>query len=259
MFLRTVVLTCLLVGSVSSVCSAKPQPVVVCPPEASIEEALAGKEIRRYVYLRTGELLPVVQATERDAIIVSRQDRPIVKPFSIGKIGPQHYAVKTISQGARRVVLVVGSDDIGGIQTVINWEGHNALLGIEKIVPELTEMLGGPLPDEAAIPAQYQGEPRLIVPTVRSLLEKGETLNLKVIVLDNQRPQEAALYWKPLDAKEDYRKVPLEHVDRAVHTVSLRAVEGDIEYNIRATTVDGTKLIWPATAPIVNQTVVVMP
>ena len=46
---------------------------------------------------------------------------------------------------------------------------------------------------------------------------------------------------------------------RAVHTVSLPAVEGDIEYNIRATTVDGTKLIWPATAPAVNQTVVAMP
>ena len=80
-----------------------------------------------------------------------------------------------------------------------------------------------------------------------------------VIVLDNQRPQEAAFYWKPLGTKEDYRKVLLQHAGRAVHTVNLPAVEGDIEYNIRATTVHGSKLIWPATAPAVNHTVVVMP
>ncbi len=156
-------------------------------------------------------------------------------------------------------LLMATVTDIGGIQTVINWEGHNALLGIEKAAAELTEMLGGPLPEEAAIPTQYQGKPRLIVPTVRSLLEKGAALKLKVIVLDNQRPQEAAIYWKPLGAKKDYRKAPLQHVGRAVYTVSLPAIDGDIEYNIRATTADGTKLTWPATAPNVNQTVVVMP
>ncbi|KKK47598.1 hypothetical protein LCGC14_3153580, partial [marine sediment metagenome] len=140
-------------------------------------------------------------------------------------------------------LLMATVTDIGGIQTVINWEGHNGLLGIEKTGRELTEMLGGPLPKDAAITAQYQGEPRLIVPTVRSLLEKGATLKLKVIVLDNRRPQEAALFWKPLGAAGDYRKVPLQHVGRAVYTVSLLAVDGDIEYNIRATTADGTKLI----------------
>ena len=48
-------------------CCAKPQAAVVCPPEATVQETLAGKEIRRYVYLRTGELLPVVQAAEGDA------------------------------------------------------------------------------------------------------------------------------------------------------------------------------------------------
>ena len=67
-------------------------------------------------------------------------------------------------------LLMATVTDIGGIQTVINWEGHNAILGIEMVVPELTEMLGGPLPEGAMIPAEYQGEPRLIVPTVRSLL-----------------------------------------------------------------------------------------
>ena len=45
---------------------------------------------------------------------------------------------------------------------------------------------------------------------------------MEALVLDNQRPREAALYWQPLGAH-------------------------------------GTKLIWPATAPAANQTVGVMP
>ena len=78
-------------------------------------------------------------------------------------------------------------------------------------------------------------------------------------MLDNQRPQEAALYWKPLGSVEDYRKAPLDHVGRAVYTVSLPATDVDFEYHIRATTAAGAKLIWPATAPSINQTVVRMP
>ena len=33
---------------------------VVCDKDASFAEKLAGKEVRRYVYLRTGKLLPIV-------------------------------------------------------------------------------------------------------------------------------------------------------------------------------------------------------
>ncbi len=95
--------------------------------------------------------------------------------------------------------------------------------------------------------------------STRVTLRFCEPLELKVIVLDNHRPREAALYWKPLGSEEDLRKVPLEHAGRAVHTVSLPALEGDIEYHVQAMTLDGTKLILPATAPAVNQTVVVMP
>ena len=102
------------------------------------------------------------------------------------------------------------------------------------------------------------GSSKIWRPTVRSLLEQGETLKLKVIVLDNRRPREAALYWKPLGTTADYRKVPLVHVGRAVYTVSLPTMSEDFEYHIRATAVAGVKLTWPATAPVINQTVVVM-
>jgi len=113
------VLRCLLMvlclGSAvfTSRCLAKPNAAIVCPPDADAQEKLAAREIRRHVYLRTGELLPILQQAEGHAIIVARKDRPIVKQFSLGELGPQQYRLKTISHGNRRVVLVVGGDNVG--------------------------------------------------------------------------------------------------------------------------------------------------
>ena len=87
--------------------AAQPSAVVVCSDDAGTQEKLATREIRRYVYLRTGALLPIVQEAKGDAIIVARRDRPIVEQYSLGELGPQQYVLKTVSQGNRRVVLVI--------------------------------------------------------------------------------------------------------------------------------------------------------
>ncbi len=152
-------------------------------------------------------------------------------------------------------LLLATVTEISGIEAVLNWEGHNNLLGIEKTGQELAEMLGRPLPPEAVAPKEYQGEPRLIVPTLRTLLEEGETLNLKVIVLDNQPATSAGLYWRPL-GRGEFQKQELTHVGRGVYTVTLLSLRNDIEYYITAETAEGKKMIWPVTAPEINQTVV---
>ena len=131
MLLRSVVLSCLLVGIVSSVGFAKPQAAVVCPPDASVQETLAAKEIRRYVYLRTGQLLPIVETTEGDAIVVARKDRPIVGRLAddqlratIEGLQPQQYVLKTITEGNRRIVLIAGGDDIGTLYGAYRFIEH---------------------------------------------------------------------------------------------------------------------------------------
>jgi len=106
---------------------------------------------------------------------------------------------------------------------------------------------------------RYLGQPRLIVPTVRSSRAPGEALVLRVIVLDNERPRSAVLHWRPLGQKA-WRTLPLRHVARAVHTATLPAAgEETVEYFIEAETADGRIRRWPPTAPALNQTVVVMP
>jgi len=152
-------------------------------------------------------------------------------------------------------LLLTTVTEISGIECVLNWEGHNNLLGIEKTGQEIAGMLGRELPPDAHAPKEYQGEPRLIVPILRTLLEQGEELKLRVIVLDNQPASSAVLYWRPLGQGE-LRKQDLTHLGRGVYQATLESVQNDIEYYIAAETAGGKKLIWPATAPEMNQTVV---
>ena len=57
---------------------------IVTSQNATAQENLAAKEIRRYLYLRTGKLLPIVFSDKKTPlkdtlIIVAQKDRPVVK------------------------------------------------------------------------------------------------------------------------------------------------------------------------------------
>ncbi len=146
----------------------------------------------------------------------------------------------------------------GGMATVINWEGHVYRRMIQRPEQVLAELYGQPLPPPPALTQRYQGPPRLIVPTVRTMVSEREALTLKVIVLDNDRPAAAALHWRPM-GQGAYRQIALSHVTRGVHRVTLPPAGGQsFEYYITATTAGGQRLTWPATAPQINQTVVVL-
>jgi hypothetical protein len=120
----------------------------------------------------------------------------------------------------------------------------------------LAKALGMALPADLLPPRDYAGEPRLIVPEKRTELTEGETLTLKVILLDNNKAKSGALYWREM-GRGKYRKIDLKHKARAVYTVTLPPAKADIEYYIKAETTGGKSLVWPATAPALNHTVVV--
>ena len=57
---------------------------IISPSDATTSEYLAAQEVRRYVYLRTGKLLPIVRSdknlpSKTSLIIVGHKDRPAVK------------------------------------------------------------------------------------------------------------------------------------------------------------------------------------
>ena len=91
-------------------------------------------------------------------------------------------------------------DTPGEMGTLANLEQHSR--NKDKFLTAHDELLAGALgtglPDGVNVCARYAGAARIIVPTVRTQIDKGEKLRLKVIVLDRDLPKAAALYWRPL-------------------------------------------------------------
>jgi hypothetical protein len=105
-------------------------------------------------------------------------------------------------------------------------------------------------------PKEYQGPPRLIVPTVRSVADKGESLTLRIIALDRQPVGSVSVKHRPLGSGQ-WQTFPATHLARAVWQARLPAATEDFEYYLEAQTADAKPLHWPATAPQLNQTVVI--
>ncbi|NLG00840.1 MAG: hypothetical protein GX565_11925 [Lentisphaerae bacterium] len=155
---------------------------------------------------------------------------------------------------------LAAADTPGEFGTVANLEQHNRvfLKFLSEHDEALEQALGAPLPAEIELSRRYAGPARLIVPTVRTQLAEGDTLHLRVIVLDAAAPQSVVCYWRRL-GQGPFEQTAVRSVGRAVYVTALPPTAGDFEYYIQAKTAAGQTLVWPATAPDMNQTVVVCP
>lgn len=154
-------------------------------------------------------------------------------------------------------LMLATVDTPGEMGTLDNLERHSRgqmqfVSGHDKA---LAAALGSPLPSDLDLSKSYTGAARIIVPTVRGQVKPGESLRLKVIILDKNAPSSATLYWRPL-SHGPYHQVALKHVGRAVYEANLPPAKASFEYYIKARTPDAN-LTWPASAPRMNQTVVV--
>jgi hypothetical protein len=149
------------------------------------------------------------------------------------------------------------TDTPGELGTIANLEMQSRRTRhlLDEYDADLVAWLGAPMPAEATPSTNYSGAARIIVPTVRTQVQPGESLNLNVIVLDNQPAKSAALFWRRL-GRGEFKKVNLRHVARAVYCVTLPAAQEDFEYYISAKTASGENTVWPATAPAQNQSIV---
>jgi len=128
----------------------------------------------------------------------------------------------------------------GELGTVANWQQHN--------LPDL-KLTG--------LATAYRGPMRVIVPTVRTALDAGENLNLRVIILAENPPRAAGVFVRPL-GRGEFTRVPLAPVARGVHSARITPPGGeDFEYYVEAAAADGGAIRWPVTAPQMCQTVVV--
>ena len=145
----------------------------------------------------------------------------------------------------------------GELGTVANWEQHLLPGAWERPGAELAGLLGGEPPPGLDLPRAYDGPPRLVVPAVRTSLEAGEPLELRVLVLSRERPAKVSLFWRGM-GRGGYREAPLRHVARGAFAATLPAPGADFEYYVEAVA-DGRTVRFPATAPALAQTVIVLP
>jgi hypothetical protein len=161
---------------------------------------------------------------------------------------------------------LAATDTPGELGTIANLEQHNRRHQkyVEGHDAALEKALGAALPAEARLSTAYAGPARILVPTVRTHAEPGESLALKVMILtpgagkDDAGAPSGALFWRAMGAG-DFAKVPLRHVARRVYAVQIPAAPAGaiaIEYYIESES-GGAALRWPATAPALCQTVVV--
>jgi hypothetical protein len=146
----------------------------------------------------------------------------------------------------------------GELGTIANLEQHTRKEShfLDAHDAALSQAMGRALPAEAAPAQAYAGPARLVVPTVRNTVAKGEDLALKIIALDSQPVKSVTVHLRRF-GESNWHSLPATHAGRAVHTAKLPAFADDMEYYVSAETAGGERLSWPPTAPRLNQTVVV--
>ena len=123
---------------------------VACPAEATSLEAFAAREVRRYVYLRTGRLLPIEKDATGPAIVVGRRDRAAVRSVDprlavrLDELAPQERLLVTVRRPGREALLVTGGDEAGVLYAAYRLAEH---LGVRF------SLHGDTIPDEKRPPA----------------------------------------------------------------------------------------------------------
>ena len=100
-------------------CTSKPLTVIYINQDANRIEELAAREIRKYIYLRTGELLDVLTWNKSpeikgNSILVGSQQSEIMKStgFTFPDLGHDDFILKTIHSSSFKKLLVCGGSDI---------------------------------------------------------------------------------------------------------------------------------------------------
>lgn len=153
---------------------------------------------------------------------------------------------------ATLVACAKTAGEIGTISSIESGRGEQIVKGNDAA---LAKLLGEPLPAEAAIRTAYRGTPRFFVSPPRTLSKAGEPQEIRAFVLSEQNCTGVNLYWRPMGEGE-FQKVVATHRTRQAYRVNLPAYTGAVEYYLESVLENGGKTLWPATAPIMNQTVV---
>ncbi len=187
--------------------------------------------------------------------VVAEKDPKVQRRLAEEHALPRRIELVTAFTDLHRHLLATVSS-LGEMGNVSNWQQQTLPVLLTEPGKRLATLLKKDLPAEAVPTREFSGEPRLFVPEVRTRIMAGETLRLTVILL-GMKPQELEVFWRPLGTGP-FSKMHIRHVVRGVYAVVIPAqsIQSDFEYYVQAK--KGNKsLVFPTTAPMLNQTVVV--
>ena len=107
------------------------QTVIVYPDGYSMKEQLAAKEIRKYIYLCSGELLELRSLNELpesgDYILVSSSDRSLMTSVETQvnhEIQPHGFVIKSIALKNQNILIISGYDPTATLHAAYRLAEH---------------------------------------------------------------------------------------------------------------------------------------
>jgi hypothetical protein len=101
-------------------CTKRPSAVIYIDKDASATDDLAAREVRKYIYQRTGELLPVVIWKEDtfikgDVIFIGTCSSELMKSsgYNFPELGQDAFILKTLASAEGKKFLISGGSSIG--------------------------------------------------------------------------------------------------------------------------------------------------
>ncbi|XP_062522474.1 uncharacterized protein LOC134197211 isoform X2 [Corticium candelabrum] len=146
----------------------------------------------------------------------------------------------------------------GELGTIMNVMSHSLVHAINEQTPRLQSYLQHSLPPQAMPSQQYKGPPKLIVTTVRTMVQKSETLRVRAAVLSQTTVDRVTVNVRQMkNANSGFTQYSLQRLnaDRNVFEIRLPQQSDDFEYYIDSMT-GNEHLVWPPGAPVNTQTVI---
>ena len=178
MFYQRILVLAAIVAAMTAIAPARaaesvtPVAIVSAGKEASFAERLAAQEIRRYFYLRTGRLTPIVESLDAPGngalIVVGAKSRPVIRTLledkqwkaDVETLAAEQYLLRATRFHGRPVVLVCGGDATGTLygayrlaeQMGVRFYLHGDVIPDRALTAfKVTDELGKPLFDRRGI------------------------------------------------------------------------------------------------------------
>jgi hypothetical protein len=135
---------------------------------------------------------------------------------------------------------ISSSSELG---TVANWQQHIRDISLERTGKQVEKLFGKPLPAECSPGDKQLPVNKMVVPTVRTALRKGEGLTLKVLFY-GEIPSSVVVKWRALGGSS-YKTLEFKNTARNAFEVRIPSdqITSDFEYCIQA---EGKEFRFPA-------------